>query len=123
MVHSFSDFRKCIWVSVPLCFFVVKSLSLEAEQRPGSKLRGTYTTLRLVSSLLPTGPMEKAMKRLFGSSGFLTVLALPSLAALTQAQSAVETKSFSLAANNSNQIIAADSGAAIRPLYAEGGLQ
>lgn len=63
------------------------------------------------------------MKRLFGSTCFLTVLALPSLAALAQAQSAVETKSSSLALNNSNQIIAAYSGAATWPLHAEGGLQ
>jgi hypothetical protein len=113
-------------VSVPPCFFVVKSLSLEAEQRPGSKLRGTYTTLRLVGSLLQTGPMEKAMKRLFGSSSFLTVLALPSLAALTQAQSAVETKKFSFVPNYLNYLspnTVSYTGTMPLPLPTEGGIR
>lgn len=61
------------------------------------------------------------MKGQFGRSCFLTVVAVLSPVALTQAQSAAETKS-SYQSHNHNQIIAAYSGARSWPLHAEGGL-
>lgn len=58
------------------------------------------------------------MKSEFGSFWVLTVL---SSAALTQAHSAVETKSSYLS-HNHNQILAAYSGARSCPLHTEGAL-